>query len=178
MAIIHKYKENREGNFQHPPENWFFTIIQQYEVNRKKIILVLAFVLRDGKTFDTGVISRLLHLFFQIHFPVGLKHLFWVFERNVKSLSISIQDLYSSIKGNTVLSCKIDKHVKARVSKDSSPYACGTQDLPVSKRMAKTSLLKHQAPQISNNFQCIFEHKMAIWVSSQERFLETIKKGW
>lgn len=76
MAIIHKYKENREGNFQHPPENWFFTIIQQYEVNRKKIILVLAFVLRDGKTFDTGVISRLLHLFFQIHFPVGLKHLF------------------------------------------------------------------------------------------------------
>lgn len=76
MVIIHKYEENREGNFQHAPENWFFTNIQQYEVNRKKIILVLAFFLRDGKTFDTGVLSRLLHLFFQIHFPVGLKHLF------------------------------------------------------------------------------------------------------
>lgn len=77
MVIIHKYEENRERNFQHPPENCFFTIIQQYEVNGKKNHLsVGSFFLRDGKTFDTGVLSRLLHLFFQIYFPVGLKHLF------------------------------------------------------------------------------------------------------
>lgn len=45
------------------------------------------------------------------------------------------------------------------------------------KRMPQTSFLKHQALQIQNHLQCILKHKMAIWVSSQERFLESIKKG-
>lgn len=39
------------------------------------------------------------------------------------------------------------------------------------------TFLKHQALQIQNNLQYIFKHKMPIWVSSQERFLESIKKG-
>lgn len=79
--------------------------MQKYEVNWKKNSNVsIFFSVISSMTYDTGVLSRLFHLFFQIHFLVGLKHLFGVFDWNVKSLFISFQYLYGCIKWNTVLS--------------------------------------------------------------------------
>lgn len=113
---------------QHPNKNYIHTFLQLFRSMRKEEKHFSVDIFSTGilhKKYDTGVLSRILHLFFQIHFPVGLKHLFWVFDWTVKSLTISIQDLYSCIKWNTVLIWKTEKQVKAK-AQESQITLCGS----------------------------------------------------